>query len=85
MVITYMYLRNNIVVYVRATLQIKHEPEHGYLVLIAYAQKSPFNDKKGVSSTARRLNFGMSLQLYLYFVYESSEGSNESAHLCRLA
>ena len=30
-------------------------------------------------------NFGMSLHIYLYFVYASSEYSSESAHLQRLA
>ena len=37
-----------------------------------------------VSSGARGLIFGLSLRLHPYFMYASSEGSSETAHLCRL-
>ena len=37
-----------------------------------------------MSSEARILHFSPGLHLHLYFVYASSEGSGESAHLHRL-
>ena len=54
------------------------------LVLIAYAQKRPLNTHSNVSSGARGLNFALSLNQHPYFMYASSEGSEELAHMCRL-
>ena len=53
--------------------------------LIAYAQMSIINDHADVSSEARGRIFGLSLHLHLHFVYASSEGPGESAHMRRLA
>ena len=52
---------------------------------MAYAQESPLNAHVDVTSGARGINPGLSLQLYLYFAYASSEGSGESVHMHRLA
>ena len=60
-------------------------PVHGISVLIAYAQMLLINAHYVVSSNARGLNFGPRLHLHPYFVYASSEGSGESAHMHRLA
>ena len=43
----------------------------------AYAQKPSYNDHVGISSRARYLNFDLSLNLHLYFVYGSSEGPDK--------
>ena len=60
-------------------------PAHKILVLITYAQMPLINSHADISRRANgRLNFSLSLYLHPYFVYESSEGSGESAHLCRL-
>ena len=56
----------------------RHSPSTLYLSHI-YASKVHTD----VSSTARGLNFGPSLHLHPYFVYASSECSEESVH-CRL-
>ena len=42
---------------------------------------SPINNIADVSSGLRGLNIGLSMYPYLYVVYESSEGSGESAHM----
>ena len=49
------------------------------LVLIANAQKLPLNAKADIPKGARGLNFGLSPDLYQFFVYVSSKGSGESA------
>ena len=54
------------------------------LVLIAYAQMPLINAHAEVSSKARDIHFVLSLHLQPYFVYAISEGSGESAHMCRL-
>ena len=59
-------------------------PEHESLVLIAHAQTSPLNSHAGESSRSRFLNCSLILHLHPYFVYASSEGSVESAHMHRL-
>ena len=41
------------------------------------------NTHADVSSKANGLKLGMSLHLYAYFMYASSEGSGESAHMMR--
>ena len=46
----------------------------GFTVLMAY----------DVFSKVRGLNFGLSLHQHPYFVYMSSEGSGESAHMLKL-
>ena len=43
------------------------------------------NDSNKRTCEASGLKFGLSLDLHLYFVYASSEGSGESAHMHRLA
>ena len=58
--------------------------KHEIVVLIAHAQKLPLNAQVDVSSGARGLKFGTSLYIHTYFVYASSEGSGESAHVRRL-
>ena len=58
---------------------------HESLVLIAFAQKPPLNAHADLHTVARGLNFGLTLHLHQNFVYASSEGSGESARLCRLA
>ena len=59
-------------------------PAHEFLVLIAYAQTLHFNAFADVSSSARGLKFCLRFHLYPYFVYTSTKGSDESAHLRRL-
>ena len=54
------------------------------LGLIAYGQ-TPLNAYADVSSRARGINFGLNLQLHLYFVYTSSEGSAKLVHLHRVS
>ena len=55
------------------------------LVYIAYAQmRVIINAHANASSRARGRNFSPSLHLQLYFVYASSEGSGESAHMHKL-
>ena len=54
------------------------------LVLIAYAHKPTITSHSDISSGARSLNFGLSLDLHPYFVYASSEDSGVSAHVRRL-
>ena len=54
------------------------------LVSIAYAQMPLINALADISSKARCLNFTLSLSLHSYFVYASSEGSDESGHMRRL-
>ena len=58
---------------------------HEILVLTAYAQKPPWNAHFDVFSGARGLNFGLSFYLHTRFVYASNGGSDEYAHMCRLA
>ena len=49
-------------------------------ILIAYAQNRPINANADVFSTARGLNFGLSLHLHPYYAHACSEGTGESAH-----
>ena len=58
--------------------------QYEILVLIIYAQKPSAKAHANVSSIARDLSFGLSLHQHPYFVYNSSKGSGEHAHLCRL-
>ena len=55
---------------------------HEILVLIAKMQTPSLNAHASISSEARDLNFGLSLNLHVhpYFVYVISEGSGESVH-----
>ena len=55
------------------------------ILSIAYAQMPLINALADISSKARCINFDLSLRLPPYFVYASSEGSDESAHMHRLA
>ena len=55
------------------------------IVIIRHSQKPPLNNYADVSSGARSLSYALNLHLYPYFMYVSSEGSGESAHLHRLA
>ena len=50
-----------------------------------YAQKSPLNAHADVSGRARGLNFSRSLHPHQNFVPVSSKGSDEPAHVRRLA
>ena len=68
-----------------SSLKDKIRPAHEIRVLIAHAQRPSSNANADVSSLARVLNFSLSIHLYSYFVYASSEGSGESAHARRLA
>ena len=58
---------------------------HTNMSMIVYAQIPLINAFTDLSSKVRCLTFGMSLHLYLYFMYASSEGSGESAIKRRLA
>ena len=58
-------------------------PAHKISVLITYV-KTPLrliNAHADIFSIARSLNFGLSLHLHPFFVYASSEGFGESAHI----
>ena len=66
-------------------LQESLGPVYGILVLIVYTQIPVINAFADLSSKVRCLTFGMSLHLYLYFMYASSEDSGESAIKRRLA
>ena len=59
-------------------------PAHDNSILIASAQKPPINSHTDLLSGTRDLSFSLGLQLHPHFVYPSSEGSDESAHLRRL-
>ena len=48
---------------------------------LPYTQRPPINAHAEVSSWARCLNFGLTLNLHRYFVYLNSEDSSESAFL----
>ena len=65
-------------IYAMSTRQVK--PVHEILIFMAYSQNYPLNLLLQVSSGSRALNFGLSLHLNLYFLCESREGSDESAH-----
>ena len=52
------------------------------LLLTACAQMALINARPDVFKEARGLYFSMSLHLHPYFMYASSEGSSESAHIC---
>ena len=54
-------------------------------VLITYAQMRLINGHVAVSSRGRGLICGLSVLLYPYFMYVSSEGSCESVHMRKLA
>ena len=62
-----------------------YEPADKILVLITYSQIPLTNTHVDVSRGVRCLIFGPSLYLHPYFVYVSSEGSDESAYMRRLA
>ena len=51
-------------------------------MLIAYAQKPPLNSYADISSGARGLNFGPSLQLHPCFVNVSSKGPDKPICIC---
>ena len=55
------------------------------LIHITCAQRPSLNAHADVTSGARDLTFGLSLHLPSCFVYASTEGAGESAHLRRLA
>ena len=57
-----------------------NEPFSEILVHIPYARKPPINTHADVSRSIIRC-----LQLHPNFLYESSEGSGEFAHMQRLA
>ena len=59
-------------------------PAYEISVLNAYAQMPLMNVHTALPSKARVLKFGLNFHLYLYFVYASSEGSDESVHTHRL-
>ena len=63
----------------------KYVPALEIFVLIANVQKIPLTPLADVSRRARTLNFCQSLDLHPNFIYASSQGSGESAHLRRLA
>ena len=65
--------------------QIKLNPAQEILVRIAFAQMFLIVVHADVSSEARELNFDLSFHLHIYFLYASSEGFCESAHVRRLA
>ena len=59
---------------------------HSPIVFSIYCSQVPsLNAAAKVSSQALDIKFGLSLHLHPFFVYVSSEGSGESAHLRRLA
>ena len=66
-----------------STGEIK-EPIHEILELIAHAQNHSLNVHSRLSSSARDLIFGLSLPLLPYFMYASSECSDETARMRRL-
>ena len=61
-----------------------YEPVDEILVLITYECSLSFNMHAQLSSGSRGLNFGQRFHLCTYFVFASSKGSDETAHLCRL-
>ena len=52
-----------------------YEPAHEILASIAYTPKAHLNTHTDVFSKERGLQFGLSLHLYPFIVYASSEGS----------
>ena len=56
---------------------------HEMLELIAYAQMPIMNAHADEYSKVRGLRFGLSLHKHPYFVFVSSEGSGQSAHMRR--
>ena len=62
-------------------------PVHEIFVRIAFAQKKklPFKAHANAYSCSTGIYFELGLHLHLNFEYASSEGSGESAHMCRLA
>ena len=56
-------------------------PAHEILVNIANAQKPQINANVDISIGSRGLDLGLRFHLYPYFVYASSDGSEESAHM----
>ena len=55
-----------------------YESAHKMLVLIAHAQSHSLNMHAQLASGVKDLNFGPSLHEVRYFMYASSEGSNET-------
>ena len=68
----------------RKTDTSMYGPAHEIMLVIAYTQnleqKPPLNVHIDVFIGAKSLYFVPSLQLHPYYVYASSEGSDESAH-----
>ena len=54
---------------------------HDTLESNAYTQMPLINNHVDVFSELRRLQFRLDLHIHPYFVYESSEGSSESAYI----
>ena len=54
------------------------------VVLMENAQETSLNAHACASVRVRGLRFGLSLHLLPYYVYASSEGFGESAHMRRL-
>ena len=59
-------------------------PAKDILELIAYAQRPHSNVHASVSSRAGGLKFCLNLHLLLFFMYASSEGSDETVRMRRL-
>ena len=62
----------------------QHMGHHEILVLFLHAQMSSPNVLADEFNIARSINLCPGLLPYPYFVYVSSEGSDESAHMRRL-
>ena len=62
-------------------MHIQNEPAPEVLVFITYGQMPLINGHADLSHRASGLNFDLNIYLYPYFVYTSSEGSGESAHM----
>ena len=59
---------------------------HNILVLLPHMLKNcPLNDHVDITNKTRGLNFGLSLQLHLYFAYGSSKSSGEPVDMHRLS
>ena len=56
-------------------------PGYEILVNITYAQKPQINAYVDISVGSKGLDLGLRFHLYPYFVFASSDGSEESAHM----
>ena len=63
---------------------VQKGPLHEILVLIAYVQLPLISTHADGLSRSRGLIFGLSRPLLPYCVYGRSDGSGETAHMCRL-